>query len=501
MTRLLHEDRTRRMNDWRVGDIIYQVIVDRFAPSTRLHEKLPHYAAPRTLKEWNEVPTQPGYYPEERISHGELQFWGGDLQSVHAHLDYIQQLGTGTLYLNPIFTAFSNHKYDTSDYTTVDPQYGTNAELGALADELHRRGMRLMLDGVFNHVGRRSVLFQRALERNGNPEEEYFTFDEKIPNGYLGWRNVGNLPELKLENPVVRQMLFEGEESIVCRYLTQEKIDGWRLDVGPDIGFQFLNALRESAHNIRPDCSIIGECWNYPEEWLHVLDGILNMHLRFLILGLLEGTHSPMLAGRQIETMIADAGIEGILRCHNVLENHDTPRLRHLVPELKDRHLARVLQFTLPGCPVIYYGGELGMEGGHDPGCRAPMRWDLLTDQNEDLAHTRLMVKLHQENPALRVGNFRLLASDQVLAYLRKTDDPTETIIVVVNPGQEERPIMVQIRDSRLMDAAPLECQLTGQKVSMMSGFLKMNVPARQAMILRTADRRQNPGYSMFKRV
>lgn len=501
MTRLTREQRLQRLSDWRVGDRIYQVIVDRFAPSNRLQEKLEHYAAPRTLKTWAELPTQPGYFPEERISHGELQFWGGDLESLHSKLDYIENLGIGTLYLNPVFTAFSNHKYDASDYNTVDPQYGTNAELKALAEELHRRGMKLMLDGVFNHVGRRSILFQKAAAKVGHPEEAYFTFDEKLPNGYLGWRNVGNLPELKLENPVVRQMLFEGEESIVCRYLTQEGIDGWRLDVGPDIGFEFLAALRDSAHNVRPDCSIIGECWNYPEEWLGVLDGILNMHLRFLTFAFLDGRLSPALAGRQIETMIADSGIEGILRCHNVLENHDTPRLTHEVPSFENRCLARVMQFTLPGCPVIYYGGELGMEGAHDPGCRAPMRWDLVYDENPDYRHTREMVRIHKENPALRIGNFRLLASDQLLAYLRKTDDPTETIIVLINPRAEAQEVMVAIRDSRLMDAAPLECLLTGQRVSMLSGFLRTTVAGRSSMIFRTADRRQNTGYSMFKRV
>lgn len=501
MTRLTREERMERLSDWRVGDVIYQVIVDRFEPSKRLHEKQEHYAYPRTLKQWDELPTQPGYFHEEHISHGELQFWGGDLESVRSRLDYVQGLGVKTLYLNPIFTAFSNHKYDTSDYNTVDPQYGTNAELKALADDLHERGMKLILDGVFNHVGRRSLMFQRAAEKAGHPEEAFFTFDDGVPNGYLGWRNVRNLPELKLENPAVRQMLFEGEESIVCRYLKQEGIDGWRLDVGPDIGFQFLEALRDSAHNVRPDCSIIGECWNYPEEWLGVMDGILNMHLRFLIMSFLRGTLSPSLAGRQIETMIADSGIEGILRCHNVLENHDTARLTHEIPQFEGRCLARVMQFTLPGSPVIYYGGELGMEGGHDPGCRAPMRWDLVYDENPDYKHTRTMLKIHAENPALRIGNFRLLASEQILAYLRKTDDPTETMIVLINPHATEQEIMVAIRDSRLMDAAPLECLLTGQKLSMLSGFLRTTVSARQAMIFRTADRRQNKGYSMFKRV
>ncbi|MGF1573817.1 MAG: alpha-amylase family glycosyl hydrolase [Sumerlaeia bacterium] len=501
MSRLTKQERQERLADWRIGDIIYQVIVDRFAESKRLAQKLEHYAAPKTLKQWNELPTQPGYFHEEHISHGELQFWGGDLESLRARLDYIEGLGIKTLYLNPVFTAFSNHKYDTSDYTTVDPQYGTNEELRALAEELHQRGMKLILDGVFNHVGRRSVLFQRASENAGHPEEDFFTFDQSLPNGYLGWRNVKNLPELKLENPAVRQMLFEGEQSIVCRYLKEEGIDGWRLDVGPDIGFEFLQALRDSAHSVRPDCTIIGECWNYPEEWLQVLDGILNMHLRFLILSLLNGTLSPSMTGRLIETMIEDSGIEGILRCHNVLENHDTPRLTHEVPDDETRCLARTMQFTLPGSPVIYYGGELGMQGGHDPGCRAPMRWDLVNDENPDYTHTRQLLSIHAENPALRIGNFRLLASEQVLAYLRKTDDPTESIIVLINPHSVEQNVMIAIRDSRLMDAAPLECLFTGTKINMLSGFLKTTVPAKQAMIFRTADRRKNKGYSMFKRV
>ncbi len=490
-----------RRNDWRFGGVVYQVFLDRFAPSRRIEGKRHLYAAPRTLRPWEELPAARGHNAEERNAHAELDFWGGDLDSLAQRLDYVHTLGIDVLYLNPVFEAFTNHKYDASDFRRVDPQFGTVEELKSLAGELHRRGMKLMLDGVFNHMGRRAPLFQRALADPSGPERDFFTFGEEYRNGYLAWRNVPNLPELNLENSEVREFLWSGENSIVRWYLREVGIDGWRLDVAPDIGFAYLKELTAAAHETRSDSAIIGECWNYPEDWLRSVDGILNLHTGNLIVELLKGRMAPAAFGRVVDRLIADCGIEGLLRSHLVLDNHDTPRITTILPSAEDRHIAAFLQFTLPGSPVIYYGSELGMEGGADPTNRAPMRWDLLSDDNAELAHMRRLIALRKENPALAIGDCRVLDATQLVAFIRRTDRARETMIAVVNPTNAPVDEIVPIRESRLMDAAPMECLLTGDHAVIRSGLIECKLPPRSVRLFRTVDRGAGPGYSMFKRV
>lgn len=492
----------RRSQDWRFGRIVYQAMVDRFAPSRRLADKAAHYTAPRRLLEWGQpLPSQRHYFHDERVSEAETLFYGGDLDSLRGRLDHLQSVGAEVLYLNPIFEAFTNHKYDATDFFRIDPQYGTEEELRALADELHARGMRLMLDGVFNHMGRRAPLFRKAQAENGAPERAFFVFGDKIPNGYRGWRNVANLPELNLEDPAVADYLFAPPKGVVPYYLTEVGIDGWRLDVAPDLGHRYLTEIMRVSRQVRPDSVIIGECWNYPEEWLELVDGVLNMHLRSLLLELVGGRLRAAQCGRLLERMILDSGIEGILKSHVVLDNHDVPRHATTVADVRARRLARILQFTLPGCPVIYYGSELGMEGGADPFNRGSMRWDLLREDNEELALVRKLAALRKEAPALTIGDFRLLDCEEMLAFIRLTDKARESVVVVANPTMDEVKAMVAVRDSRFMDSGPLECLLSGQQTQVHSGLLDVTVPAQEIRIFRTTDRGANPGYSMLKRV
>jgi len=493
-----------RQADWRCGGIVYQVFVDRFAPSQHLEDKLDHYSPPRRLRPWSEVPARGRHLPEEGNIEGELEFWGGDLDSLRGRLDYIQGLGAEVVYLNPIFEAFTNHKYDTMDYERVDPQYGSNEDLRALCGDLHARGMRLILDGVFNHVGRRMPAFQRALADPAAPERAWFTIHSGLPHGYLSWRNVRNLPELNLENPDVRGWVYESRGSVVQRWLREYEIDGWRLDVAPDLGLRYLRELTDAAHAARPGCAVLGECWNYPEEWLGVLDGILNLHLRSLIVELARGKMRPPLAQHAVERMIHDAGIEGILRCHTILDNHDTPRLATLLPSIAERNLTRVLQFALPGCPVIYYGSELGMGSGGAGGDmenRAPMRWDLASEENADLQITRQLAQIRRANPALRIGDYRALDAGDLFAFLRMTGDPRQTILCVVNPSGAEVTESIAVRDSLLMDCAAVECLLSGERVMIRCGWLEARVPPQSARLYRTTDQGGAAGYSMFKRV
>lgn len=427
----------KREQDWRMGGIVYQVFVDRFVPSLHLASKQSHYQAPRSLKTWNELPS-PGkrdtatpYYTHE------LAFWGGDLQSLISKLDYLRSWGFTTLYLNPIFTAMSNHKYDTYDYETISPEYGTMEDLKQLIDKVHQSNMAIMLDGVFNHMAVGSPKFQHALKHVDSPYRTWFDFNEAYKHGYRIWLGVPSLPELNLKNPSVRNYLFNGQQSIVKKYL-QLGIDGWRLDTAMELGYEYLYELTQAAHQTKETSVVIGELLQYPEGWSPAMDGVMQLALRDLILEFVEGKITGQMMGIHLQTWLQKTGIETMLKSWILLENHDLWRIKTRLKQSALYHLAKTLQFTLPGTVNLYQGEECGMEGEGDPYNRAPMRWDLVHDQNPTVQLHRRWISLRHQERALRIGNMEVLNTQRLLAYLRTTDKVQETILTIVNPTQED---------------------------------------------------------------
>ena len=241
-----------READWRNGAIVYQVIVDRFAPAANLDAKRSLYPPPKRLRKWSETPTGGAYVPEAQVYQHEIDFWGGDLASLRGKLDYVHTLGADVLYLNPIHRAYTNHKYDAVDYFAVSEEYGTRADVQGLAADCHKRGMRLVLDGVFNHMGRRAPWFTGAMQRLDSPYREWFFIGPEYRLGYRAWFDVANLPELRLENPAVQARIFGAPDSVVQGYL-RDGVDGWRLDVAFDMGPAILGRLTECAHAAKPE--------------------------------------------------------------------------------------------------------------------------------------------------------------------------------------------------------------------------------------------------------
>ncbi len=491
----------KRAADWRNGAIVYQVLVDRFAPSADLDAKRDLYTPPRTLHSWDETPAQGEYLPDAAVWSHEIAFWGGDLKSLRDKLDYIEQLGVDVLYLNPIFESFTNHKYDAYDYMKIAPEFGTRQDLRDLADELHRRGMYLVLDGVFNHMGRKSPYFQEALADPESPWREFYTFNDKSEFGYVGWWDVENLPEVRVESKAARDYLYAARDSVVQSYLREEGVDGWRLDVGFDLGMRVLGDLTNAAHTAKPGSLVVGEIYNYPEGWFPAADAVMNMHGRVILLGLLDGTVSPPMAARMWQTMIDDAGLEPILKSWVVLENHDWPRLNTVLPEPWKQRMARILQFTVPGSLNLYYGGELGMEGGGDPEQRAPMRWDLVNDENETLQFHRDLLELRKTNPALRYGDFRILHTEKLFAFLRYTNRVREAVIVLANPAEEEVTELIQLRYGKFQDAFPLVDVLSGDEFAISSGTSKITVPAGGCRVLKAKTDPLPNGYDRYDRL
>ncbi|MCE2909593.1 MAG: hypothetical protein LW712_12195, partial [Burkholderiaceae bacterium] len=277
----------KREKDWRIGALVYQVLVDRFAPSADLEAKRHLYPAPKTLHPWTENPRRGVYLESERLWSHEIQFWGGDLASTRSRLAHVQALGADVLYLNPIHLAYTNHKYDAFDYQAVSPEFGTRADVKALAADVHRRGMKLVLDGVFNHMGRNAPIFKEAMADPKSRWRNWFAIGPQYEGGARAWTGFQNLPELNLENPAVRRHLWGDADSVVRGYL-RDGADGWRLDTAYELGHAYLRELTDAAHREKPGSLVVGESAIYPKEWFPAVDGVMNFTLREIVLRLAD---------------------------------------------------------------------------------------------------------------------------------------------------------------------------------------------------------------------
>ena len=489
-----------RAKDWTLGPVVYQVFVDRFAPPANLDAKASLYEAPKKLHTWDEVPKAGTY--DEKIGYWthELDFWGGDLPGVTSKLDYVQSLGSEVLYLTPIFKAYSNHKYDTTDYFSIAPEFGTAEDFNHLKDATHKAGMKLMLDGVFNHVGRKSDLFLGALQNANDPHRDWFFFGDQYKNGYRSFAAVANLPAWKVENSKVRDYLWNGKDSVVRHWL-KKGADGWRLDVAFELGPEYLGELTSAAHKQKQGSPVVGEIAGYPSEWFPAVDGVFNFFPIDLGKNMLAGAIEGGKVGQMLDDMVADAPYENLLKSWILTDNHDTPRLATQFPDIENRRVLEAMQFTLPGSPVIYYGTELGMEGGGDPACRAPMRWDLVTTENKDLAWVKQLVALRKSNPALRYGDFKALRTTKLLAYLRTTDKLRQSVMVVVNPSTEPVTETFAVRIGQLMSWGEMKDALSGDSVRAIAGQATVTMKPKSVRIFNVVDDATSMGYSQYSRI
>jgi len=493
----------RREQDWRNGALVYQIIVDRFVPSANLEAKRALYPAPKVLRPWSETPKPGPYLEDQKLAAHELDFWGGDLASASTRLDHVQQLGADVLYLNPIHLAWTNHKYDAFDYQQVSPEYGTREDFKRLAAEAHRRGLKVVLDGVFNHMGRNAPIFKQALANPKSPWRDWFSIGPQYQGGALVWTGYQNLPELRLENPAVRRHLWLDKDSVVRSYL-RDGADGWRLDTAFELGQRYLRELTDAAHQEMPGSLVVGEIANYPDQWLKSIDAVMNFTLRDLILGMSKGEIAPATAGRLMERLVQDAGIEPLLKSWVVIDNHDIPRIATQLPNTAQRRLVQALQFNLPGAPNLYYGAELGMTGGADPENRGPMRWDLMREDNPELAWVRQLIGLRKAHRALRIGDFRRIESERLFAFERHTDRVLDSRIVIANPSDQPVRERLLIPNAHLMDDTPMVDLLglvsPAPSIAIGPGFITVELPPQGVLLLQPRPKNLG-GYNRYKRV
>jgi glycosidase len=492
-----------RERDWRNGAIVYQVLVDRFVPAANLEAKRALYPAPKVLRDWSET-AKPGKYLEDaKLTSHELDFWGGDLQSFRTRLDHIQALGATALYINPIHLAYTNHKFDPLDFQKISPEYGDREDFKRLAADAKARGLKVVLDGVFNHMGRNAPIFQEAMKNPASPWRDWFAIGPQYQGGARVWTGFQNHPELNLENPAVRNYLYEAPDSVVRSYL-RDGADGWRLDTAYELGVPYMKALTQAAHLEKPGSLVVGEIVNYPAQWLQGMDAVMNFTLRTIVLGAAAGEIAPASATRMIDRMIRDAGIEPMLKSWMVIDNHDIPRIATQLPERARRRLVQSLQFTLPGAPNIYYGAEVGMVGGGDPENRSPMRWDLMSENNPEYQWMKQLVALRKQNRALRIGNYRAIEADKLLAFERYTERTLDTVLVFANPSKVAVTELVMVANSELMDDTPmmdLFAPANAKPVATFgAGVMTVTVPPETVIALKPKERELG-GYSRYKRV
>ena len=489
-----------REKDWRQGGIVYQVFVDRFAPSANLAKKKHLYASPRTLQDWATLPQRGVKDPQTRYWTHELAFWGGDLPSVMSKINYLKSLGVDTVYLNPIFEAFSNHKYDTYHYDKISPEYGTMDDLQKLINLLAKEKMHLILDGVFNHMAIESPKFIQAKNSNKQEDKDWFVFGNQFPTGVRLWHNVSSLPELNLKNPVVRDYLFNGSHSIVKRYLKMG-LAGWRLDTAIELGYDYLNELTIAAHDVHPQSVVIGELNNYPQGWAPAMDGTMLLPLRDLIMQMLKGLVSARVFSESVQQLITETGFETILKSWVLLENHDTGRIASDLPDFKEYSLAKTLQFTLPGTINLYMGEEIGTLGGDDPFNRATMDWALVEKGNTYSTLHRQLITVRQQHRALKIGDIKFLSSDKLIAYLRTTDQVDESIVVIINPHAHAIQETILVTEPQLKSHLRFINLITGKvEVTSYGILLPISIPAKTSWVLKP-DLSPVHGYSAYKNI
>lgn len=419
---------------WVEQTVWYQIFPERFANGDSTND-------PQDTKSWN-----PNEHPRRQ------DFYGGDLQGVINHLDYLKQLGVNGLYFNPIFKAPSNHKYDTQDYYQIDPHFGDAKLFKKLVEQAHQRGMRVMLDAVFNHIGDQSPMWQDVLKNGQNSKYADWFHINRFPVTYTPTDNfefakdatydtfdyTPHMPKLNTANPKVQDWLLD----IAGYWVREFDIDAWRLDVANEIDHHFWRRFHNEMLTLKDDFYILGEIWHSAQPWLNgdEFTGVMNYDYTGAIInhfikhelssqGLVDRlSHQLMLYRDQTNAMM-----------FNVLDSHDTARIMTLANE-DDQLVRQTLAFTFlqPGSPSIYYGTEYGMTGGNDPDCRKPMNW--YPDAKAIAMHdfVRDLIKWRKEHwQLIAQGTIELTALNDNQGVVIKRRRNNQQLVAVFNTSSE----------------------------------------------------------------
>jgi cyclomaltodextrinase / maltogenic alpha-amylase / neopullulanase len=436
---------------WTHGQLIYQIFPDRFARSETMAPReftaQNVHGRPRLMLDWDQPPEIP---PKGR------DFYGGNLLGILEKLDYLCDLGVDCVYLTPIFESPSNHRYDAMNYFSIDPLLGSEADLQALADGTHERGMKLMLDIVFNHCSNDSKYFNQAgwygedvgaYRNRHSPYYRLFTFVHH-PAEYQGWVGVPTMPEF-VECPE-HEDYFLGKDGVID-YWSRVGVDGWRTDVTPWMSDEFWRRVRRSIHALNPTALLVAEEWNDASHYLvgDSYDATMNYRFNWALRGFFAlDVLTVEEFDERLENLRRDTPPPALLSQVNLLSSHDTARLL-TVCDGDINKVWQMMAFLLayPGSPMLYYGEELGLEGAFAEDGRRPFPWSGGDTQTQSFFRRALAYR--RESNALRLGDYERVHVDEATrtyAFLRRLGD--EQVIAVFNAGDTTADLALPLGDS-----------------------------------------------------
>ncbi|MCM3702702.1 alpha-glycosidase [Paenibacillus macerans] len=453
----IHEIEVFKVPEWAKQAVFYQIIPERFANGDPSND-------PKPVETWSGKPTREN-------------FFGGDLQGVLDHLDDLVDLGITSIYFTPLFTAPSNHKYDTMDYKQVDPHFGDNELLKKVVESCHERGIRVVLDAVFNHCGEQFPPFQDVLKNGAaSPYADWFhinKFPARVENGVPTYDTFGffpKMPKFNTANPQLKEYLLG-----VAEYWIKEiKLDGWRLDVANEIDHHFWREFRQVVKRANPDAYLIGEVWSDSLNWLlgDQFDSVMNYPFADKVLEFFTGGMDGCAFSDEMGALIMRYPQQTNEVVFNMLCSHDTPRLLARVGGDKRKlKLCVVFLFTYIGTPCVFYGDEIGLTGDGDPDCRKCMEWDQSKQDRELYDFYKLMIALRKKHTALRQGRFRFLHAepgDPCIIYERM--DEAMHFTVWMNNTPEPRTLTHPMQTSDWRDG------LTEEPVAPVGGVMNVSL-------------------------
>jgi glycosidase len=450
---------------WVQDAVFYQIFPDRFANGDLANDP------PETAK-WGSAPT----------IHG---FQGGDLRGIVQRFDYLLDLGINAIYLNPIFLSPATHRYHTVDYYQIDPKLGKLSDFRALLDIAHRNGVRVILDGVFNHCGRGFFAFSDVMENGAHsPYKDWFhihrfpvdAYTSDDSHNYATWWNFKSLPKFNTGNPAVRKFLFD-----VARYWLEQGIDGWRLDVPNEIDDDsFWEEFRHVCKSVNRDAYLVGEIWDGDPRWANDthFDGLMHYPLRESLLAVLTGKETSATFADKAESYFSKYPHESVQAMYLPLGSHDTERIFTVLGTLEKVRLAFLYQFAYPGAPAIYYGDEVGLEGRGDPDSRRAFPWESTHWKADLRPFVQSLIALRKARPSLRRGDFSRLALDAetgIYAFARTLG--AEQTVVALNLSEHRRKASIQL-PKKWAPHQPLRSLLDGRAASPKGGALNVELPA-----------------------
>jgi cyclomaltodextrinase len=461
--------------NWVQDAVFYQIMPDRF-----------HNGDPK-----NDPPTDKPIDYTGRTD----EFFGGDLIGTCEKLDYLQSLGITTLYLNPIFASVTHHKYDTDDYEQVDPSFGGDQAFIQLQGGLQKRKMNVVLDGVFNHAGILFFAFQDLIKNQENSAYknwfyvERFPVKVKNPPDYWGWWGIEYMPKLNHNTPAVREYLRKA----VTDWMKRVPLGGWRLDVANEVPDTFWREFRKDVKKRNPQAVIIGEIWDDAGHWLQgdMFDSVMNYPWRGAVLDFTAHRRiTPSQFDSRMQVLHLRYPRQVLYALYNMLSSHDTPRLRRECGGDLDRvRLAFMLQMTAIGAPAIYYGDEIGMDGGGTPDNRRPMNWNLNEEEQALFAYVQSLIRARKSIPALRRGDWRTLLTDDkqgVYAYARAVSNSNPALIIINNgssPAEVNLPVPFnKVKEFEICVHSRMTQPAGVYRV--FDGYLHLSIPAMTGVIL-----------------